>query len=114
MSDGEDVVDRAIATMENFMLRQIYEMQSALLSHHRPTTGLMLGTLFKMIPTIKVTLNFPTHPNEEYRPLIEKCIGRRYWDWDWKIDRNNLDFIELRVRKGKKSKLAYLLMMNSL
>ena len=46
-------------------------------------------------------------PNDHYRPELERLVGIQKWDWDWKVNPNNLDILTIKFRKGKAKYASY-------
>ena len=42
-------------------------------------------------------------PNDHYRPWLEKNVGKQGWDWDWRIEDNNVtdNTLTIKFRKPK-------------
>lgn len=45
--------------------------------------------------------NFSTDPNDHYRPELERVVGIQGKDWDWRLDPNNIDHIQIKFLQEK-------------
>jgi hypothetical protein len=46
-------------------------------------------------------------PDDHYRPLLEKLVGRQAWDWDWRIDNTATDTLRIKFRRRHRVWAAY-------
>jgi hypothetical protein len=47
-------------------------------------------------------------PNEQYRPWLERHVGRQGWDWDWGIGSEDRLIIKIRQKYAKYATIAAL------
>ena len=40
-------------------------------------------------------------PNDHYRPWLEKNVGKQGWDWDWRIENDNVTSNTLTIKFRK-------------
>lgn len=59
-----------------------------------------------------VDLGFSSDPNEHYRPIMEKLIGKQGWDWDWCLKDSDIENgrVTIKIRQ-KYAKYAIMLQL---
>jgi hypothetical protein len=73
---------------------------------------------WKFIPGKKIKVRWPVDessadPNYHYRPLLEELVGDQGWDWDWRLEDNDLNenTLTIKFRRGKIEDALYFYML---
>ncbi len=69
------------------------------------------------VPGTIVTVSWPVagafscDPNDFYRPYLEQRVGSQTWDWDWRIAKNSMSDLEIKLRKKRQHYASILKLM---
>jgi hypothetical protein len=75
---------------------------------------------WKLMPGVTATVKWPvtdcrsvvdSDPNTNYRPYLEKHVGKQGWDWDWRIGSVDGNTLTIKFRKGKEKWATIIMIM---